>query len=200
MESLLAAVRRLSEESHATVVVALDGPSGSGKSTLAVDLADALHATVVPTDDFFAAEIPSVEWDRCDPRERAMRAIDWRRLREHAIEPLLAGKPARWHAFDFESGARADGTYAMSDAIVERPPKPVVILDGAYSARPELSDLICLKVLVEAPTSVRHERLAAREDSDFLRGWHERWDAAEEHYFSAVRPPSSFDIVVSGVR
>lgn len=26
--------------------------------------------------------------------------------------------------------------------------------------------------------------------------WHERWDAAEDYYFTEIRPPKSFDIVV----
>ena len=72
----------------------------------------------------------------------------------------------------------------------------MVVLDGAYSTRPELADLIDLAVLVDVPAEVRHARLRAREDPDFLQHWHVRWDAAEEHYFTRVRPASSFDLVV----
>jgi hypothetical protein len=29
-----------------------------------------------------------------------------------------------------------------------------------------------------------------------MRGWHAIWDAAEDHYFTVVRPPGSFDVVL----
>jgi uridine kinase len=168
-------------------LIALDGGSGAGKSSLAVLLAHALEATLIPSDDFYAAYIPDAEWDARNPQDRAADAIDWRRLRSEALEPLLRGKPAQWHPFDFEA-ARPDGTYAMHPAFVERQPASVIILDGAYSTRPELADLIDLAVLIDVPVSVRHERLAARESSQFLAAWHKRWDAAEAYYFTVIRP------------
>jgi uridine kinase len=124
-----------------------------------------------------------------------MDAIDWRRLRAEALEPLLAGKPAKWHPFDFDT-IRPDGTYAMRTDFVECQPADVIILDGAFSARPELADLIDLSVLIDVPVAVRHQRLAARESTPFVESWHARWDAAEAYYFTHVRPKSSFDLVV----
>jgi para-aminobenzoate synthetase len=177
-------------------LVALDGGSGSGKSTVASLIAEALGAALVQADDFFAAEICDAEWELRTPEEKAADAIDWRRLRAEALEPLLAGKSAKWHAFDFEAGVRLNGTYAMRTDLVECEPKTVIVLDGAYSTRSELADLIDLSVLVDAPVAVRHERLAAREDKRSLDSWHARWDAAEEHYLTHVRPRSSFDWVV----
>jgi uridine kinase len=183
---------------RAPSLVALDGGSGSGKSTLAVLVAAELNAAVVESDDFFAAEITDAEWDAMEPRERAAAAIDWRRLRREALEPLLSGKPASWHPFDFAAGARADGTYPMAVEAVTREPASVIVLDGAYSARPEISDLIGLAVLVDVPSSERHRRIALREeDKAFLAAWHARWDAAEDYYFTHVRPASSFDLVVA---
>jgi uridine kinase len=116
-------------------------------------------------------------------------------VRAEALEPLLAGKPARWHAFDF-AAVRPDGTYPLHADFVERQPAAAIVLDGAYSTRLELLDLIDLSVLVEAPAAVRHARLAAREAPQFLAAWHARWGAAEDHYFAHVRPRESFDVVV----
>jgi uridine kinase len=78
----------------------------------------------------------------------------------------------------------------------ELAPKRVVLLDVAYSARPELADVVDLSVLVEAAPATREARLAAREAADRLRQWHARWDLAEEYYFGHVRPASAFDVVV----
>jgi uridine kinase len=158
-------------------------------------VAPLLCATVVPSDDFFAASIPDSEWDRKTPERRVEDAIDWRRLRLDAIEPLRAGLPARWFAFDFAAGLRPDGTYPMQEAATERAPGEVVIVEGAYSSRSELADLLDVTVLVDAPQAERDRRLAAREDAAFLETWHARWDRAEDHYFGRLRPPASFDLV-----
>ena len=178
------------------LVVAIDGRSGSGKSTVAKAVARAIGAVIVPCDDFFAASVSNTEWDRRTPEQRAAEAMDWRRLKREAIEPLRAGRPARWYAFDFPAGPRADGTYPLRGIPTELASKPVVLLDGAYSARPELADVVDLSVLVEAAPLTREARLAAREAGDFLRQWHARCDLAEDYYFGHVRPPSAFDMVL----
>jgi uridine kinase len=159
-------------------------------------ISEELGAALVQSDDFFAADITDAGWDLRTPETRARGAVDWRRLRAEALAPLLAGKSARWHTFDFEAGARPDGTYNVRKDLVEREPSAVIVLDGAYSARPELADLVDFAVLIDVPVEVRHERLAAREDKRFLESWHARWDAAEQYYFSTVRPKSSFDCVI----
>lgn len=194
---IIAEIRRLMARRARPILVALDGGSGSGKSTLASLIARELDAVEIPGDDFFAAGITDAGWNARNAEQRAADGIDWRRLRAEALEPLLAGKPATWHPFDFIAGLRPDGTYGMSKDYVEREPAAVIVLDGAYSARPELADLIDLSVLVDAPLAARHARLAAREDKEFLAAWHARWDAAEAYYFTRVRPPSSFDLVVT---
>ena len=178
------------------LVVAIDGRSGAGKSTVAKAVARAIGAVIVPCDDFFSASVSNAEWDRRTPEQRAAEAMDWRRLKREAIEPLRAGRPARWYAFDFPAGPRADGTYPLRGIPTELASKPVVLLDGAYSARPELADVVDLSVLVEAAPLTREARLAAREAADFLRQWHARWDLAEDYYFGHVRPPSAFDMVL----
>jgi uridine kinase len=176
-------------------IIAIDGGSGAGKSTLAVQIAQVLNAALVQSDDFYSAHIPDAEWDRRTPEERYDDVIDWRRLRTEVLLPLRAGQTARWHPFDF-AHPRADGTYPPSSEVVERGPADVIVLDGAYSTRPELLDLIDLTMLIDVPVSIRHARLAAREDAAFLTAWHARWDAVEAYYFSQVRPTAVFDLVI----
>lgn len=196
VESVVARARELVIQRSNPVAIAIDGRSGAGKSTLAALIAAHLGATVIPLDDFFSAQVPSAQWDAWTPAERAAHVIDWGRVRTEALDPLRAGQVARWHAFDFAAGPRSDGTYPMSDVWTERTPRAVVILDGAYSARPELRDAVDLAVLVEVPDALRRSRLRDREDAAFLKQWHARWDAAEEHNFNSVCPRESFDIVV----
>ena len=193
---LVAAIEARLKRRARPLLVAIDGPSGSGKSDLAALLARALDAVVVPTDDFYAAHIADAEWDARTPAERAADAIDWRRLMAEAVEPLLAGRTATWYPFDFEAGPRPDGTFAAATSPTTREPAAVVVLDGAYSSRPELADLIDLSVLVDVSAAERHRRLVERDGEPYTDAWEQRWRAAEDYYFTAVRPPSSFDLVV----
>ncbi len=198
IQHVLAAIRLSLQQRQPALLVALDGGSGAGKSTFAAMLAAHIDAVIVPLDDFFSAHIPDWEWDTRSVAERAGDVFDWQRLRADALLPLLAGQVARWHAFDFAAGLRSDGTYALSEAWQERQPAAVILLEGAYSSSPQLSDVIDLTVLIDVDIAERHRRLALREDAQFLEGWHRRWDAVEAYYFQELRPKSAFDVIISG--
>jgi uridine kinase len=197
-QTMLAETERRTDHRQAPMLIALDGGSGARKSTVVAMLGQNIHAVVVPLDDFFAAHIPDWQWKAFAIPQRAEHVFDRQRLRNDALEPLLANRSARWHLFDFAAGLRADGTYALSEQSVERRPASVIILDGAYSASPAIEDLIDLTVLVDVPVAERHRRLAQREDAQFLRRWHAVWDEVERYYFTQVRSVTSFDLVVSG--
>jgi para-aminobenzoate synthetase len=196
---IVTAIHHLLQTRHPPIVVALDGGSGAGKSTLATRLAQETNLVIVSLDDFYAANIPDWEWETRPIPERARDVFDWQRLRTNALEPLLAGQPAKWYPFDFAAGLRPDGTYALCQQPVGKQPAPVIILEGAYAASPEIADLVDLTVLIDVPVIERHRRLAQREsDRQFLQRWHSLWDEVEDYYFSEVRPKSAFDLVVSG--
>jgi len=174
------------------ILVAIDGRSGTGKSTLARRIGDRTGATVIAGDDFYSGG-SDAEWARQSPEMRVANCVDWRRMRREVLEPLLAGKAAAWHPFNFAAGT------GLADRLIEQEPAEVIVLDGAYSARPELRDLIDLAVLVEMPDdAARRERLIRREGPEFMAGWHAIWDDAEDFYFSQVVPPAWFDLVVRG--
>jgi uridine kinase len=193
---IVARVEGLGVDGARPVLVAIDGRSGAGKSVLGSMVAEALGAALVRSDDFYASHVSDAEWDALSPSARADKVVDWRRMRTEALEPLLRGEPAEWRAFDFDR-VRPDGTYPLEQEPTRCGPAAVIVLEGAYSSRPEIGDLVDLTVLVDSSVRVCHARLSAREDEEFLRAWHSRWDDVEEHYFSAVRPRSSFDLVVA---
>lgn len=178
------------------LVVAIDGPSGAGKSTIAAKLSTNLDVSIIPLDDFFSANIPDHKWDEFTIEEKLIYVIDWVRVRTEVLSPLLQGRSARWHAFDFQSGLRADGTYGIEKDEKERKPAPIILIDGAYSSGPPLADLVDFTILVDMPLEERHTRLSKREDAEFLKQWHQRWDEVEEYYYRVVRPRSSFDLVI----
>ena len=181
------------------ILIAIDGGSGSGKSSIAGIIAKQLNATLIATDDFYAAEITHEGWINRSFKERAADVINWRSLRSNVLEPLMNGMAASWNAFDFNAGIRSDGTYSFSSAVINYLPNDFIIIEGTYSCRPELCDLIHLKILVDVPVHVRHKRLKKREEKEFLIQWHDRWDEAEQYYFREICPQLSFDMVIENI-
>jgi len=205
MENLIAKIKKLQRGCEAPLLVALDGRSGVGKSTLSAQLAKQLRGVVIKSDDFYAGAPGGSEqgWDKSSAKEKAESVIDWKRLRREALKPLLISQIAFYRSFDWEGWARAQQPDAeknkigLGDAFITLNPASLIILDGAYSTRPELADLIDLKVLVEVPDGLRRQRLLEREGQEYMGAWHARWDTAEDYYFTYVRPRSSFDLVIT---
>lgn len=77
-------------------------------------------------------------------------------------------------------------------------PARVVIFDGAYRARPELADLLALRVLLHVDRAVRRERLLRREGERARAEWEARWSEAEDLSFGVLMPPEAFDLVLDG--
>ncbi|GGD58905.1 uridine kinase family protein [Paenibacillus nasutitermitis] len=189
-KQIIAAVNHLLTGRTTPLVMSLDGGSGAGKSTLAAELASVLEAAVISCDDFFDASISDEEWDTCTAEQKCLRCIDWERLRKEALTPLIAGREARYHPFSFTSGN------GVAASLVTKNPAPVIILDGIYSSLPVLSDVVHFTVLVDVTPEIRRERHNLREGSSDA-AWHLRWDSAEDYYFSTIRPPALFDLVVT---
>lgn len=195
-DQIVAFAKRVLTLSERPIVIALDGGSGSGKSTLAGIVRQRLSAAYVMLDDFYTTDVPEANWEQLSIEERLRGVFDWERVRKDAIMPLRAGRPGQWRAFDFEVGLGSEGVYHRKREVTDVQPAAVVLLDGSYSASPPLSDLIDIAVLVDVPVQERHRRTAAREDAAFLDGWHAIWDDVETYYFTEVRPPDSFDLVM----
>jgi uridine kinase len=184
-EALADMIARLARQKVSPFIVAIDGKSGVGKSTMARTLSERLDACLIEGDDFYAG---GIELRSDSAASKAAACIDWTRQRS-VLEALAAGRTAQWRPFDWEA---FDGR--LRDELTELEPRPVVILEGVYAARPELSDLLDLRVLLVAPDEVRLARLAAREGR--IGPWERQWHDAEEFYFDAVMPTPSFDMVV----
>lgn len=175
------------------VVVAIDGHSGAGKSTLAAGLAASLPmvpVSVIEGDDFYGGG-PADLWDSLDAAGKVDHCIDWRRQRP-LLEGLRRGETVRWHPFDWERFEDRE----LATTEVECRPAPLIILEGVYSARPELADLIDLRVLLDTPAAERRRRLIEREGENDDPAWERRWAEAEAWYFGRIMPPDAFDLVI----
>ena len=196
-QMILKEMERIRPKVRKPIVVALDGGSGAGKTTIAERLMRLADVALVRLDDFCQTVIPQSEWPHKTVEQRLNGVFDWSRVRSEALEPLLAGRPGRWHAFDFMRGLGKAGTYSLKKEMTEVAPAPTILLEGAYSASRPLRDLMDLAVLVDVQNRTRYLRTAARgDDTEFLAKWHAIWDEVEAYYFQHVCPPESFDLVI----
>lgn len=182
-----------------SVFVALDGRSGAGKSTLAAALAEACRSqgitvTVIEGDDFYAGGTEE-RWDQRSPAEKADRVIDWHR-QHRVLDDLRLRGNANWYPFDWEAPDWNLERIPLRSTPISMTLTDIVILEGAYSARPELHDVLDIRILVNTPPEQRRRQLLQREGDDYRTDWETRWSAAEDHYFGMIMPPHRFDHVL----
>ena len=169
------------------LVIAIDGHGAAGKSTIAEAVARATGAALVHTDDFFRSS-PTPPPPTAAGGLALRDYYDWRRLRAQALEPLRARRAATFRRFDWERGRGLDGPVTVE-------PNDLLLVEGVFSAAPELSDLVDRSVFVETPETERLRRLRRQVTPE---EWDADWLIAEQAYFDLVRQPSSFDLVVTG--
>ncbi|MFB8271834.1 uridine kinase [Streptomyces sp. NPDC055955] len=172
-------------------LVAIDGMGGSGKTTLAAALVELRGATVVHGDDFYRPMDPK-ERAGLDPEEGYARYFDWQRLREEVLLPLAAGRDATYRRYDWTTGDLAPDELHTVAAL------GTVVVEGVYTARPELADSYDLLVYVDTPREESLRRLRERGDDHGPIDWEARWRLAEEHYLAATQPEQRAHLVISG--
>ncbi len=167
-------------------IVAVDGAGGSGKTTLAEGVAGYLGDCVVVHGDDFYRPMPDDEREQLDAEQGYQRYFDWQRLEAQVLEPLRAQLAARYQLYDWGTGQL--GSWR------EIAPETVVIVEGVYSARPELADYYDLTVYVDTPRELCLQRLRGRgQNSD---EWINRWRAAEDYYIDTTQPQTRAALVV----
>lgn len=190
IEKAIIRIKDLIDQNKGPVLVAIDGRSGTGKSSIAQEIAAHLGGVHIVADDFWIGGSDD-EWRQKSVQEKVSQAIDWQRIRSQVLVPLLNGRQAQWHPFNWQANE------GLSPRLLSANPNRLIVLDGAYSSRPELQDIVSFSILVKVTDDkARRSRLVAREGAGNMENWHVIWDEAEDYYFSHLRKPEDFDMVL----
>lgn len=175
------------ERRQATLLVGIDGRGASGKSTLARNLENGERAVAVV--DFYR---PS-----SDRKRRAASGeseiggdFDWRRLREQVLQPLARDERARYQRYDWTSDALAEWH--------EVPVGGIVVVEGNYSTRQELTAFYDFTIWIDAPSSLRLERGVQRGGESTRERWLTEWMPEEDRYIEAENPAERVQLVLDG--
>ncbi|MGW5402325.1 hypothetical protein [Streptomyces sp. NPDC003952] len=179
---------RLPLSRGATRILAVDGAGGSGKTTLAAVVAGLLDGAATVHGDDFYRPMPEQEREHFDAEQGYHRYFDWERLRDQVLVPLRADRAARYQLYDWSTGRLG--------AWCEVAAGGVVVVEGVYSARPELAPYYDLSVYVDTPRDVCLRRVRARGENP--EEWILRWRAAEDHYLRTTWPQTRAGVLVRG--
>jgi molybdopterin-guanine dinucleotide biosynthesis protein A/uridine kinase len=188
VSSILDLVAESAKTTGRPVVIAIDGRSCSGKSILATAVALRSGAAVLEGDDFYRDTLPRLTATQREAMSDAAvvdAVIDWERLREEGLLPLRAGHHATFQPYD---GDANNGRLAPAKTVAAA---ELIIVEGVYAARPELTELVDIAVYLGLDPQTRAGRYAEREDDP---EWVRFWERGESHYFRVVRPPAGFDL------
>lgn len=171
-DELAACIREL-EKKKAQVLVAIDGRCASGKTTFSALLRQRLSCEVIHMDDFFLRGEQRTKERLSMPGGN----VDAERFLEEVMKPLLAGEDVSYRPYD----CHAD---ILKEPVFLRRTK-LVIIEGAYSCRPDLWEFYDLHVFLTVDLETQKKRVVARNGAEAAKRFAERWIPLEERYIQA---------------
>ncbi len=169
-------------------VIAIDGCCASGKTTLAQKIAEEIGAQVIHTDDFF---LP-FELRTAERYDLPGGNIHFERFVEEVINGIKRGKPFEYRIFNCKIGGY-DGVKSID------PSKPIII-EGAYSLRPEFADAYDYKIFMTVDKEIQLDRILTRNGSEALEIFKLKWIPLENRYFEFFGIEKQCDIVIKTTR
>lgn len=180
---LLAAIdRKMAEQGRA--LVAVEGGSASGKTTLAALLGRIYGCNVFHMDDFFLRPEQRTAERLAEPGGN----VDRERFYEEVLRPLTRGRPVAYRRYDCHAQ-----TLGMA---VETAPRPLNIVEGAYSMHPALAGSYDLSVFLRVPPDLQRARILARNGPEAGQCFFTQWIPLEERYFAALDPAGRCDMIL----
>ena len=172
IENLCETLNSLSKKRE-ILLIGIDGCGGAGKSTLARAIKDNLSdVKIVQMDDFYYKDY-----------------FDWQRLKRQVLEPLSKNLAAEYQRYDWEK-QRLDEWHKIEAG-------GIVIVEGVYSTRKELTDFYDYNIWVECPREIRLARGLERDGEAAREKWEKEWMPAEDFYVMNDLPRERADLIIN---
>ncbi|MDD2283563.1 MAG: hypothetical protein PHD92_09295 [Eubacteriales bacterium] len=165
------------------VIVAIDGHCGAGKSTLANLLQAIYDCNVFHMDDFFLPAAMKTKERMQEPGGN----VHYERFYQEVLALLSQNRPFRYRPFNC-------GSQSL-EAEIAVTPKPLNIIEGAYSLHPALADAYDLKVFLEIDPEVQSQRILKRNGPTMHKRFISQWIPLENLYFQALKIKDQCDLV-----
>lgn len=151
----------MTSANNSGALVLVDGRSGAGKTDYATALAKESGATLVSLDDVYPG------WDGLD-------AGSWH-IAHSLIIPISQGQPGRYRRWNWEQGTPGEWVVV--------PEGIPLIVEGCGVLRHETAGVQALRLWIEAPEQVRHDRALARDGEMYTPHW-TRWALQEDRFIA----------------
>lgn len=172
-----------------TALIGIDGCGGAGKTTLAERLKKLDPSIqIVHMDEF---DLPFKERLKLPPEKKSIGGdSDWQRLLKEVLEPLKENRTALFQIYNWDTD-RIDSKKTIQ-------PGGIVIVEGVYAIREELSEFYTLKIWIDVPKEIRVKRGLARDGEEARSRWFDDWIPMEDRYVAVQKPHELADIVLKG--
>jgi uridine kinase len=183
--------------------VAIDGVDAAGKTTLADELAGALashdrSAIRASIDGFHNPASVRYRRGSNSPEGYYRDSFNYRALLEELLEPLGPGGSRRYRraVFDFRTDSHT------ATAFEEAAPESVLLFDGVFLLRPELSPVWDLSILLLTEPSIALARAETRDLEMFgssiaiRHRYEQRYLPGQRLYFAEADPVRRADFVI----
>ncbi|MGG0301544.1 AAA family ATPase [Bacillus albus] len=180
---------RVKSVEQSLLIIGIDGCGGAGKSTLANKIKNKFSTvTIVHMDDFY---LPSAQIVNEHPTNKLIGAdFDWKRLLQEVLDPISNGIEGCYKRYDWETDSLAEFHTVPTNGIV--------IIEGVYATRQELTEMYDLKIWVNCPRETRIKRGIARDGEAARDMWENNWMVAEDMYVESHKPHAFADIIIDG--
>lgn len=153
--------------------IGVDGKGATGKTSLAARIAAALPGSViVHIDDFARPDLRG--WER----DRFVRQV---------LEPLLAGRSARYQRWDFDRNLGAEWRTV--------PVGVPVVVEGVSATDVRLGVPWDFTIWIEVPYELRLARARERDGPEMMERWLTDWMPSEDAYEREQHPQYRVDLV-----
>lgn len=167
------------------IIVAIDGRCASGKTTLATYLSENYECNVFHMDDFFLPPAKRTLERLKEPGGN----VDYERFLDEVLIPLRINDEFDYCPYNCK-------TQSMSECIHVNPLR-LVVIEGAYSCRPELMEYYDLKIFMSVGEKEQKKRIMQRNGEKAAKIFESRWIPYEEKYFKAFNIKEKCDVIIN---